>query len=324
MTFDFENNPAFTAKSIEGVPKAEWLLMRKDGLGGSDLALMMGHSSYGDIATLYLDKTNKTAADSEETPIQRWGHILEKAIREEFSRLYELPVIESNYMLFSRENPWMLADLDGVVYYKGEWGAWEAKSTILVDEWGPDGGGKQDIPKRVYCQVVHYMAVTGLKFAIVVVLFKFSMDMRCYYIRREEGVIDNAISIERDLWFNHVLKGEYPPPPSSSSCNKLWPHDYGGTCVASEEIIAKFDKMNRLKIAIDRLKGKSDLLERGIKEFMGDNQRIVDGGGRSATWKTQEKGGIDSKRLKLEKPEIYKAYQKDKKENRVFRPEKWR
>jgi predicted phage-related endonuclease len=75
-----------------------------------------------------------------------------------------------------------------------------------------DGFTADEVPDDYYCQVQHYMAVTGLRWFILSVYEIMSDEVRHYYIPRNVEFIDRLIAAEGDFWENFVLKNVTPAP----------------------------------------------------------------------------------------------------------------
>lgn len=50
----------------DGLSREEWLRYRKQGIGGSDVAAILGISKWNSAISLWLNKTNQTEDDTQE------------------------------------------------------------------------------------------------------------------------------------------------------------------------------------------------------------------------------------------------------------------
>lgn len=98
----------------EGLSKEQWLRYRKQGIGGSDVASLLGISKWKSEIELWLDKTNQTNEPPIENEAMTWGTIMEPIIRNHFAEVTGKTVVELKAMLQHPEYPFMLADVDGV------------------------------------------------------------------------------------------------------------------------------------------------------------------------------------------------------------------
>ena len=151
----------------DGLSKEEWLRYRKLGIGGSDVAAILGISKWMSEIELWLTKTNQTNELPIENEAMEWGTIMEPIIRNHFVKVTGKKVIELKAMLQHPQYPFMLADVDGItVDDNGNPSIVEIKtaSEYKRSEW------EQGVPTYYEMQVRHYLAVTGLKKAYVAVL----------------------------------------------------------------------------------------------------------------------------------------------------------
>lgn len=70
----------------ENLSKEEWLRVRKHGLGGSDISILLGINPWRSELELWLDKTNQTNESVAENEAMYFGSLLEPLLREEFTK----------------------------------------------------------------------------------------------------------------------------------------------------------------------------------------------------------------------------------------------
>ncbi len=141
----------FSKIPLAGVSNAEWLRLRKSGIGGSDAGAICGVNPYSSAMKIFRDKTSEEVEEQDSEAI-RIGHDLEEYVAQRFTEATGLRVRRSNYMYRSVENPFMIADVDRVVI--GEDAGLECKtaSAYNADKWA-DG----NIPLHYIMQCYHYM-----------------------------------------------------------------------------------------------------------------------------------------------------------------------
>jgi putative phage-type endonuclease len=194
--------------------KDEWLNHRKNGLGGSDAAAVAGVSKYSSPLVVYMEKRG-LYSKTVDNDAAYFGNLYEPVIRKEFVKRINagrepeqyIKVTRCNYLLQHPEYEFMLANVDGIINcpINGK-GILEIKtaSEYLKDDWAGD-----DIPNAYYLQVMHYLAVTGLEFAFVVVVIG-GNKYKHYFLKRDEDTINSLIAIEYDFWHNHVMSAVPP------------------------------------------------------------------------------------------------------------------
>ena len=199
----------------------EWLEERKKGIGGSDASAIMGQSPWKTNVDLWMEKTGrKEAEDISEKPCVVYGKTMEPLLREMFrvnNPQYEVKH-EENTIIRHSKYPFLFASLDGILTNKetGEKGVLEVKTTEIVRSMQYENWKDENIPDAYYCQVLHYLNVTGFTFAKLVAELKYSAD---YQIRKTYTILRSEV--EKDIqyleqeeikfWNEYVIKDIRPP-----------------------------------------------------------------------------------------------------------------
>lgn len=124
---------------------------------------------------------------------------------------------EENNMFLNLEYPWMHASLDGeLVDPEGRHGILEIKTTeILQGAQTVKWNGR--IPDQYYCQILHYLAVTGYDFVVLKAQLKDSrsgelrITTKHYFMERDEVLEDIRwlVEAEKGFW-DCVVSGRRP------------------------------------------------------------------------------------------------------------------
>jgi putative phage-type endonuclease len=293
--------------STVGLSREDWLALRRQGIGGSDTAVVCGVSKYKSPIELWQEKTGKLPGH-EAGEAAYWGTQLEPLIREEFTRQTGIKVITPNQLLQSREHPFMLANLDGCCRNPaGEPCIFEAKtsSAYRSGEW--ENGS---VPQEYIMQVQHYMAVTGYTGAYVAVLIG-GNTFQWTYFERDEDIISMLIQTERDFW-SRVEDDVPPPADGSDACAKFLSQRYPKSIPLSKielpataaDLIRQYNEANE---QLERLTEQKQKAGNQLKELLGDNETGTIGND-SIVWKTVAQERFDSKLLESEQPELYRQY----------------
>ena len=295
-----------TQLSVKDLSKAEWLRLRKEGIGGSDAGAVCGMNPYRSAMDVFCDKVS---AEVEETDNEamRQGRDLEDYVARRFMEATGLKVRRSNVMYRNREYPFMLADVDRLVV--GERAGLECKtaSAYSADKW-KDGR----IPAHYEIQCHHYMAVTGLDawYLAVVILGR---GFQYIKIERDEELIRNLVQIETDFWNDHVLAGVMPEPDGSRACEEILGQYYPAANRETLQLPPLFnerlERRESLLEMIERFQAEQRQIEQEIKLYMKDGQEAVNDRYR-VTWSDVESARLDVRRLKEEKPEVYQEFAK--------------
>lgn len=213
----------FTPVNQENEPE-KWMQLRTTGIGGSDVGAIMGLNKYASPLTVYLAK--KDVEGFKGNAATEWGHILEDPIRRKAAEELGISIVAVPGMYTSEEYPFMNANLDGVchadhqVIIGGEIVEGLGGHEIKTSSTG-DGFTEDEIPDSYYCQVQHYMAVTGLDWFILTVFFLNTKKGKHYVIRRNNDFIyEQMIPAEKNFWENYVLADVTPEPSGVDSENE--------------------------------------------------------------------------------------------------------
>ena len=131
--------------NIETLTREEWLDYRRLGIGGSDVAAIMGISPFATIKDLYYDKIGvKPMIDEGESNwvAKEVGHRLEDLVAMIFSKKTGLEVFPVRKMFRHPFYPFMLADVDYFIRFPdGSIGILECKTCNYnaKDKWADDG-----------------------------------------------------------------------------------------------------------------------------------------------------------------------------------------
>ena len=293
--------PIIIAKTKEITHEA-WLAARQKGIGGSDCAAVCAVSKFSSPLDVWLQKTGRKPAIPDNEAMQ-WGRLLEPIVRAEFSHRTSLTVKECPYILQSRENPFMIANVDGIVVEKdGTKCVLEIKTT---NSFTTAKDTEDGLPVEWFCQVQHYMAVTGLPKAYVVVLIG-GNKLQWQIVERDEETIQTIVALERHFWNEYVLK-DVPPPVDANSGDALvllYPTSTESSVVLpaeADELVAQYLE---IKKAEDELKTAKATCENQLKALLKDAESGIAPNGYTVSWKSYSQSRLDSTKLKAAHADI--------------------
>lgn len=181
----------------------EWLSIRRQYIGGSDAGAVVGLDDYCSPYSLWAQKTGKIPEFSGNITT-RVGAYLEKLVADMFTEKTGKKVHKHNFTVVNDVYPWACANVDRLII--GEKSLLEIKTTNSLPTMKQCKNG--EFPARWYCQVTHYMAVTGLEKAYIAVLLKCN-DFMMFEIDRDESEIDALMSAEKAFW--KCVQTDTPP-----------------------------------------------------------------------------------------------------------------
>ena len=197
-----------------GLSREAWLAYRRQGIGGSDAAAVLGISPFWTAVDLYYDKLNHPIEDDGSSWVaMEVGTLLEDLVARIFAKKTGLKVYQRKCMFQHPDHPWMLADLDYLVEMPdGSTAILECKTTNYNarDKWEYDG--KPIVPQYYEAQGRHYMAVMNLDRVYFCCLYGNSEDeVIIRSIDRDLDYESELIALEENFWTNHV-QAKVPPP----------------------------------------------------------------------------------------------------------------
>lgn len=197
--------------------RGDWLRQRSSRIGGSDAAAVLGKSPWKTNQRLWEEKTGRVEPeDIGDKPYVQYGHDAEPYIRALYALDHpdeEVGYIEDNLFL-SASRPWAHASLDGWIKdADGRMGVLEIKTTTVLSSMSGEHWRGQ-IPDTYYCQVLHYLMVTGWSFAELRAHLKYSdgyTAVRTYHIERADVEGDIRYLSDREQEFYKCIKEDRQP-----------------------------------------------------------------------------------------------------------------
>lgn len=295
-----------------------WLRARNTGLGGSDAPTIMGHSPWKTPYRLWLEKTGRERPeDISDSPKVLAGTLSEPLIRRMFANRHrELEVTAGNDLfgaqpgsvvtLRSTSHPFMLGDLDGIaVDEAGVAHVLEIKTAHMPSASQWDEG----VPAHYLDQVDHYLALTGLSGAYVVVWID-GWDYREFFVPRDEARIAALVAAEEKFW-NHVTADTPPAPESApdlayahSDPSKEMRPLTGEEAKAAAELIAAYTTSRATE---KEAKAAADAAAIAIEKMVGDFKGISTPVG-DAVWLRRRVKRVDRKAMEKDAPDVVGAY----------------
>lgn len=153
----------------------EWHAARANGVGGSEVAAILGLSPWESRFSLWHRKAG-IVGGVDETPEMEWGKRLEPVILQKYRDVHpELDFEVINGTFCPLDRPWQIANPDLLAADR----VVESKFSMFGDGWGADG--TDEIPVHVRTQVLWYCDVLEREVADVVVLIG-GCDFREYHV----------------------------------------------------------------------------------------------------------------------------------------------
>lgn len=283
---------------VDYADKASWLEARRQGIGASDAAVILGLSPWKTPFQLYLEKLGVNLAETEQTEAMTWGLRLQPIIIDAYAeQTGRIAIAEKEFRIdHSPFHPWMFASLDGWVqlprteYVPEDVGVLEVKTTTQFrkHDW-------EDAPPLIYqVQLQHQLAVTGAAWGTLVCLIG-GQRLVWADMQRNDEFITQLIVKEQAFWSALVEKN--PPAADASrvttdALGLLYPKEQPGKTVCLLNDALEWDAIRQEAIqTIKDAEEKKRLAENSLKTALGDAETGMLSTGVSYSWKTVEKSG---------------------------------
>ncbi|MBQ8953207.1 MAG: YqaJ viral recombinase family protein [Clostridia bacterium] len=302
---------------VRQLTRADWLRLRRSGIGGSDAAAVMGLHPYKGPFAVYADKLGAERAE-DESEAMRQGRDLEEYVARRFAEASGLRLRREYGMLRSTAHPCMIADIDRRII--GERAGLECKTSKDLHLARYRNG---DYPLEYYAQCLHYLAVTGWDRWYLAVLV-YGTGLLTFTIEQEavRDDLEALIKAEEAFWRDHVERRQPPPPDgleaTSAALLGLYPRAGGQTMDAGPEdetLMAALLDMKKRRKALDRDIAEA---ENRVKARMGEAEAL-NGTSARATWKNQARRTISEKKLRELYPQVDVDSVKAETSARVFK-----
>lgn len=261
---------------------------RKHGIGGTDVAAIMGLSPFCTPYELWMIKTGKMEPKSILTDDRvrlRYAH--EETIAREYAFRHECKLKRINKTIYHKKFPYMLCHLDRVMIGRKKIIECKSSTAFMKQHWG-DHGTDQVFPHYII-QVQHQFACSGYKECDVAVLIDID-DYREFPIQRDNDII-KAIEDACDKFWNYHVKENVAPDLTSISDYKLkFPTNNGTYIEVNQEMLDHIDMLRRVRERqIQEEKLEDEILQK-IFDFIGEADGIKQEDKVLATWKARKDG----------------------------------
>lgn len=275
-------------KVTDGRTRAEWLEARRQGLGSSEIATVLGHGRRGAFE-LWAEKTGKVSSpDLREREEVYWADELRPLL----ARSYATPnyagrsVVLCRQLLRSLAHPWALTTIHAWAGHADHGRiplVIKTTASYRSEEWS---GGP---PERVRLQLQHQMLVTGAAVASVACLIG-GQRFVWWDVARDDTVIGRIVDAGASFW-RRVLSDEAPPIDGSrsarSTLNRLHGQSDGSRVQLPANCMEWDATLREAKAQRKEAQLRAAEAENRIRLAMGDAQLGVLPDGTTFTLKTQ-------------------------------------
>ena len=277
---------------------------RTKGIGGSDVAAIMGLSPWKTAVDVYLEKIG-TSQPQKESEVLKRGKRLEKYILEEYAERNNVELDTENLNIVHPTISYLIGTIDARV--KGQNVLVEAKSCGgHASRWGGE------VPVYYRTQMAHYAMITDCDRVDMPVLFD-----RWYY---EQFAYERDLDFEKeiqkacvDFWHNNVLQKNPPIPQNLDDARALYRVSESIDCEATPKIKEIWQQIKKISETKKEIEKEEETLKLQIMLFMQEKDTLKDDDGEVfVTWKTVNSKILDTSSFRSTLPEVYKKFLKQR------------
>jgi predicted phage-related endonuclease len=272
----------------------EWLAWRREGLGGSDIGVLLGLSNWGSPWSLWCDKAG-LIPPSPETQRQTIGKAMESVLADLFRRETGLYVVGEQ--TWCRYPSWDVArcTVDGFVVEApaDTIQAQHLDMQALTDVWEAKTDGRRgwdEIPPAIRAQAAWNAGVNRLAGTWITVMFS---GFRVEHIYVPFDPEDFAFMLERAREFWALVEAGTPPDIDGSDATAaaiahVWPNHVPESTADLTHLAEIITARGELKDHERELAGQIKDADNRIKVALGDAEIGAIGGVPMFTYRTQE------------------------------------
>jgi putative phage-type endonuclease len=293
---------------------AQWLEERRKGIGGSDVAAIMGLSPFKTAYQVYREK-RREVEDWQGNELTDWGKRMEPAIRQWYSDTTGRDVRLPDKIMYHEKYPFMLASLDG---FTDDRRIVEIKTARSGKHWGEPGTNQ--IPDYYAVQVHHYMIVTGFEVTDVPVSIA-GGHPELYEVPADKEIHEMIIEACATFW-KRVVDGNPPDPVTyADAVSRFGQLKSEGVIQADEKVIHAIEGLKSVREQMKELEEHEEAWKARIIIALGEcGDTLIDPSGNTlVTYKLANgRKSFDAKSFEKDQPNLFQKYLKTGEPSRRF------
>lgn len=262
-------------------------LDRSKSIGGSDMPVILGLSSYKTPYVLYLEKLGLLETDDTESELQYWGKMLEPSVINHFARINNVEVI-SVPTKYHPTMTFLRGSYDGFIPAWNEGLEVKCSDKYMRNEWGEDGTDVIPMPYIIQC--AHYCLIENVERWNIGTLIG-GNEYRQFVYNRDKEIESMIVSAAQDFW-NCVQNQVEPGLKTIEDCKLKYRNvDPDKAITADEAIRNELNRLAQTKKQIKELERIEKEGQKEIMEYMQSAECITDDAGKPlVTWKATKNG----------------------------------
>ena len=289
------------------------------GIGGSDIAAILGISPYRSAVEVWLDKVNQAKANELPDALpMRLGHFLEPFVVQEYERVTGNTASQLIGAIHHPNHKELFGHIDrmvtpfapnGDIFAREESIVLECKtcSVFRSNEWGPSWSDL--VPAEYLTQCLWYLGLTKCEEAHLAVLLG-NTDFRIYRIRRDRQLEEHMFETAHKFWVEYVLKKVPPALKTRAQAELIHPaHVEGLSVEANPSTLQDISRYQTLQLELESIEKEIEGIKDGIALTLGSAERLTCDGHTLASWRLAKGANrLDTEKLRRERPDIVEKY----------------
>jgi len=299
--------------------RLEWLEERRHGIGGSDVAAVLGISPWKTPRQLWEEKLGLSAGQ-EETPIMKLGTFLEPLVAELYTKTTGHKVQRRHQSFTHPEHGFMRANIDREILNDPRGvGILEIKAMGLMAFKKTKMYG---LPDYYAAQLQHYLFVTGRKWGAFAIMCRDTGELIHFEVAPDAEWHSMALAACAEFW--RCIESQTPPCENASNTPAIdLPETQNGE-VALMDSPEWSEAVKMLKEAVEIGKEAESLKEEAKARIvlLMNGRPVCEGAGARIYYREQAgRLSFDKKALAKDHPEINLAlYEKHGAPTKAFKP----
>ncbi len=289
------------------------------GIGGSDIAAILGISPYRSAVEVWLDKVNQASTNELPDALpMRLGHFLEPFVVQEYEKITgntASHLIGATHHSKHRE---LFGHIDRMVTpFSPNGNIFEREESIVLEcktcsvfrsnEWGPSWSDL--VPAEYLTQCLWYLGLTECEEAHLAVLLG-NTDFRIYRIRRDRQLEEHMFETARKFWVEYVLNKVPPALKTRAQAELIHPaHIEGLSVEAKPSTLQDISRYQTLQLELGNIEKEIEEIKDSIALTLGSAERLTCDGNTLASWRLAKGASrLDTEKLRRERPDIVEKY----------------
>lgn len=271
--------------------RAAWIADRRTGVGGSDIAAILGISPYKTSFGLWLEKTGRNEDEIKDNERLEWGRRLETAILDEWTERHGIP-LDRGVCVRHPQHTIVRATLDGSCLDQG----------IVVEAKNVDA--TPAVPQPYYAtQVLWEMLASGATTGYLTELVRGHEVAEFVFHRDQEQARMAELLAQALEWWDTYVVRDNPPNPLAADVglmHKLFPVAEAESSVdLPDELVEQYLNAKADEEAAAQVK---DTARAQMQMLMGAAKHGTSGLGKVSWYSVTGRETVDLKELKKQHP----------------------